>query len=186
MRGSAGLCCTPQAMPANVTSPQLVIPSAVEGSAVRLSPSTNLYRAPASDGQRNVDLDRQIRAGGRERLTAPNSPWGIERLPAEPLIIWRPRRDLNPCYRRERAVSWAGLDDGDAGCAQGAHWPGTANSTLSRFGNHRCPANAVYPSYVMTGKFSSGLAHAVIRNWPARRFAAAYPSPNGGARRLPL
>ena len=28
--------------------------------------------------------------------------------------VWRPRRDLNPCYRRERAVSWAGLDDGDA------------------------------------------------------------------------
>ena len=25
----------------------------------------------------------------------------------------RPRRDLNPCYRRERPVSWAGLDDGD-------------------------------------------------------------------------
>jgi hypothetical protein len=32
-------------------------------------------------------------------------------------FIWRPRRDLNPCYRRERAVSWAGLDDGDAGIA---------------------------------------------------------------------
>ena len=27
--------------------------------------------------------------------------------------IWRPRRDLNPCYRRERPVSWAELDDGD-------------------------------------------------------------------------
>ncbi len=27
--------------------------------------------------------------------------------------IWRPRRDLNPCYRRERAMSWTGLDDGD-------------------------------------------------------------------------
>jgi hypothetical protein len=22
-----------------------------------------------------------------------------------PLFCWRPRRDLNPCYRRERAVS---------------------------------------------------------------------------------
>src|SRR5579864_2997342 len=30
------------------------------------------------------------------------------------LEYWRPRRDLNPCYRRERAMSWAGLDDGDA------------------------------------------------------------------------
>jgi hypothetical protein len=28
--------------------------------------------------------------------------------------IWRPRRDSNPCYRRERAMSWTGLDDGDA------------------------------------------------------------------------
>ena len=24
-----------------------------------------------------------------------------------------PQRDLNSCYRRERAMSWAGLDDGD-------------------------------------------------------------------------
>jgi hypothetical protein len=28
---------------------------------------------------------------------------------------WRPQGDLNPCRRRERAVSWARLDDGDAG-----------------------------------------------------------------------
>ncbi len=28
--------------------------------------------------------------------------------------VWRPRRDSNPRYRRERAMSWAGLDDGDA------------------------------------------------------------------------
>lgn len=26
---------------------------------------------------------------------------------------WRPRRDSNPCYSLERAVSWAWLDDGD-------------------------------------------------------------------------
>src|SRR5579884_3258907 len=30
--------------------------------------------------------------------------------------VWRPQGDSNPRYRRERAVSWAGLDDGDA-CA---------------------------------------------------------------------
>ena len=29
------------------------------------------------------------------------------------IIKKRPQRDLNPCYRRERAVSWAGLDDRD-------------------------------------------------------------------------
>ena len=29
-------------------------------------------------------------------------------------FIWRPQGDSNPCRRRERPVSWAGLDDGDA------------------------------------------------------------------------
>ena len=29
------------------------------------------------------------------------------------LLNWRPQGDSNPRYRRERAVSWAGLDDGD-------------------------------------------------------------------------
>ncbi len=29
------------------------------------------------------------------------------------VLWWRPRRDLNPCCRRERPVSWARLDDGD-------------------------------------------------------------------------
>ena len=28
-------------------------------------------------------------------------------------IWWRPLPDLNRCRRRERAVSWAGLDEGD-------------------------------------------------------------------------
>ena len=35
-------------------------------------------------------------------LRGRRGPWG-----------WRPRRDLNPCCRRERPVSWARLDDGD-------------------------------------------------------------------------
>ena len=35
------------------------------------------------------------------------------RKPVTPEYDWRPQGDSNPCYRRERAVSWAGLDDGD-------------------------------------------------------------------------
>ena len=30
-----------------------------------------------------------------------------------PLIFWRPQPDSNRCYRLERAMSWAWLDDGD-------------------------------------------------------------------------
>src|ERR1700692_72418 len=32
----------------------------------------------------------------------------------EEWINWRPRHDSNVCCRLEKAVSWAGLDDGDA------------------------------------------------------------------------
>ena len=37
----------------------------------------------------------------------------------------RPRRDLNPCYRRERPVSGAGLDDGDAVVSRAGFEPAT-------------------------------------------------------------
>lgn len=45
-----------------------------------------------------------------------NSCHKIRELPQAPEITqqkWRPRRDSNPCYSLERAVSWAWLDDGD-------------------------------------------------------------------------
>jgi hypothetical protein len=32
---------------------------------------------------------------------------------SDPFAFWRPQTDLNRRRRRERAVSWAGLDDGD-------------------------------------------------------------------------
>ena len=42
--------------------------------------------------------------------------WGLRRFHSRPMLLgngaglttlegWRPRRDLNPCYRRERAMS---------------------------------------------------------------------------------
>jgi hypothetical protein len=40
-------------------------------------------------------------------------------------VDWRPRRDLNPCYRRERPVSWAELDDGDAVMSRAGFDPAT-------------------------------------------------------------
>ena len=36
----------------------------------------------------------------------------LEKAPG-PSIFWRPLPDLNRCRRRERAVSWARLDEGD-------------------------------------------------------------------------
>ena len=39
---------------------------------------------------------------------------GLRFVPKNPCGIKRPRRDLNPCRRRERPVPWAELDDGDA------------------------------------------------------------------------
>ena len=39
--------------------------------------------------------------------------------------MMRPRRDLNPCYRRERPVSWAELDDGDVLVSRAGFEPAT-------------------------------------------------------------
>ena len=41
------------------------------------------------------------------------------------MMVWRPRRDLNPCYRRERPVSWAELDDGDVMVSRAGFEPAT-------------------------------------------------------------
>src|SRR5262249_23164775 len=45
-----------------------------------------------------------------------------------------PRRDLNPCYRRERPVSWAELDDGDVRYVPCSEPPGnrTQDTRLKR------------------------------------------------------
>ena len=52
-------------------------------------------------------------------------------LIANPGHIWRPQPDLNRCCRRERPVSLAGLDDGDAGDG-GPYWTRTSDSLLKR------------------------------------------------------
>ena len=50
-----------------------------------------------------------------------------------PRNIWRPQGDLNPCYRRERPVSWARLDDGDVAISFGGPcWIRTSDSLLKR------------------------------------------------------
>lgn len=53
----------------------------------------------------------------------------LQKKGSQKFWIWRPRRDSNPCYRRERAVSWAGLDDGDA--LEGYPYEACSLSTLS-------------------------------------------------------
>jgi Phage integrase family len=46
--------------------------------------------------------------------------WNAETTPGDRIFSrvtdfeWRPVRDLNPCCRRERAMSWTGLDERDA------------------------------------------------------------------------
>ena len=53
----------------------------------------------------HVGLKTKCEAGFFERLVLAVQVYFIE---------WRPQGDLNPCRRRERPVSWARLDDGDA------------------------------------------------------------------------
>ncbi len=50
------------------------------------------------------------------------------------IFKWRPQGDSNPCRRRERPVSWTGLDDGDAGVLfdGGPCWARTSDSLLKR------------------------------------------------------
>jgi integrase len=49
-------------------------------------------------------------------------------------LKWRPQGDSNPCRRRERPVSWARLDDGDATffTSGGPCWARTNDSLLKR------------------------------------------------------
>lgn len=54
--------------------------------------------------QRTADLELRQAAQSSSLCT---QCWSL-------MKVWRPRWDSNPCYRRERAVSWAGLDDRDA------------------------------------------------------------------------
>jgi len=51
---------------------------------------------------------------GNDRISTP-LPSNVSTLKKK---VWRPQRDSNSCYSLERAVSWAGLDDGDRKAAQ--------------------------------------------------------------------
>ena len=61
---------------------------------------------------RYIHLKNQAMAQGLQDPVGSAIKKGQPKL-ANPCIFWRPQRDLNPCCRRERPVSWARLDDGD-------------------------------------------------------------------------
>ena len=62
--------------------------------------------------------------------------------------IWRPLPDLNRCRRRERAVSWAGLDEGDVGIAdcqrRKTAWPMTDKSELNLYNKKQICVNIFF------------------------------------------
>src|SRR5271170_3784586 len=58
------------------------------------------------------------------------------RMASRPIILdgrkcWCRRRDSNSCCRRERAVSWAGLDDGDMTLLGGWLWESAHSPSLT-------------------------------------------------------
>jgi|HubBroStandDraft_4_1064222.scaffolds.fasta_scaffold34761_3 hypothetical protein len=81
----------------------------------KVSPAVGNTRKKPGGGPKQAPMGTVWSALGHHRVARKR----VSRVPIPlcPLFCWRPRRDLNPCYRRERAVSWAGLDDGDAQCA---------------------------------------------------------------------
>ncbi len=73
--------------------------------------------AMAFAGCRRLSFGVALRAPARPLHPAPFSPTKKppdQRQRASKYRWWRPQGDLNPCRRRERPVSWTGLDDGDA------------------------------------------------------------------------
>ena len=91
----------------NVTSPQLVIPSAVEGSALRLSPSTDFYRAPASDTQRNHSFSRNGR-----RVTPGGEAAAIEANVPLPIRCWSSVKVCGGRKAHSRSLGFARDDKG--------------------------------------------------------------------------
>src|SRR4051794_12515822 len=59
-------------------------------------------RGPKQFGQAS---EKRLRFGSQVQLSGSN--WIMKKNVGFPefLFCWRPRRDLNPCYRRERAMS---------------------------------------------------------------------------------
>src|SRR5574341_2214929 len=90
---------------------------------VELHPFMPMQRSNRSRRYKNSDFGGRLTAelaGKTEIKTEMESigNFGDKEIPPEQSVaggenVWRPRRDLNPCYRRERPVSWAELDDGD-------------------------------------------------------------------------
>ena len=64
---------------------------------------------------------------------------------------WRPVRDLNPCYRRERAMSWTGLDERDAKTGDQKSGRGSFITVSYASVTHGCPGGPSERSGDITG-----------------------------------
>ncbi len=63
---------------------------------------TDIKRSAQSKVARLVFKSEKARKSENPAYWTGGKPWGFQ---LSLLFCWRPRRDLNPCYRRERAVS---------------------------------------------------------------------------------
>src|SRR6185437_11978790 len=61
------------------------------------------------------------------------------------LIYWRPRRDSNPCYRRERAMSWASRRRGRNPEREEAEQPPYPEPDRARKITRAAPGGQIYP-----------------------------------------
>jgi hypothetical protein len=90
-----------------------------------LTISPNLHRAITAQRMPKSTTRAGVWSSSRMRVQTSKNPKPFRGSFLTYRKIWRPRRDLNPCYRRERPVSWAELDDGDVLVSRAGFEPAT-------------------------------------------------------------